>query len=226
MEQTSFHLSFVQSSTPITDPVSKLGGQPCWLQEPAWPVSRKTGKPMTFLAQLRLEGAPFGNPSPARMAYIFMTGAGFDEDAPETWDPELGESAVIIQPGVYAKPSTPSSQGPAAEHLHYDTPGVDRKRPAEFLIKTRLTSEHPFVAQDEVDAMDPTEQERISRSWRGVKSGGSPYWIQGEEFPFDPWFLVFQAEDDDLPIAVNFGTGIGYCFANAQLTEAKLLWQC
>ena len=36
------------------------------------------------------------------MAYMFMTGAGFDHRAMETWDPNDGETAVILQSGVQA----------------------------------------------------------------------------------------------------------------------------
>jgi hypothetical protein len=159
------------------------------------------------------------------MVYMFMTGAGFDEDARETWDPDLGENAVVVQPGSFDGPSTAAAQGPTVGHLHFDTPGVDRLGPAEFLIATEPRAEHPFIAEAEVDAMDPTDQERILESWRGTKSGGSPYMLQAERYPFSNGVLVFQSDEAALPIAVNFGLGIGYCFANEALSQGKLLWQ-
>src|SRR5439155_783936 len=37
---------------PITARVTKFGGQPVWLEEPAWPLTPATGEPMEFVAQV------------------------------------------------------------------------------------------------------------------------------------------------------------------------------
>ena len=42
-------LSSELTPAPITEPVSKLGGQPVWVDAPQWPLSRATGKPMSFV---------------------------------------------------------------------------------------------------------------------------------------------------------------------------------
>ncbi|HNO61948.1 MAG TPA: hypothetical protein PKH44_15045, partial [Plasticicumulans sp.] len=39
----------------VTACVTKFGGQPCWLKAPQWPLSRATGQPMRFIAQVALE---------------------------------------------------------------------------------------------------------------------------------------------------------------------------
>jgi uncharacterized protein YwqG len=80
---------------PITGRVTKFGGQPEWVEDPAWPLSTELGTPMRFIGQVtvpRTEGAP------ERMAYVFMT-QDDEEDADGTWEPEGGENAVICQPG-------------------------------------------------------------------------------------------------------------------------------
>jgi hypothetical protein len=42
-------ISYREVSSPNTTPVTKFGGQPVWLDEPSWPVSRVYGDPMQFI---------------------------------------------------------------------------------------------------------------------------------------------------------------------------------
>ncbi|MDA2812107.1 hypothetical protein O4J56_15795 [Nocardiopsis sp. RSe5-2] len=89
MDKQSLH--FKESDVPVREPVTKLGGQPVWLEEPAWPLSAETGNPMKFIGQVRLPGAR------VRLAYLFMTD---EEDFVDgTWEPEAGENAFFAQPG-------------------------------------------------------------------------------------------------------------------------------
>ncbi len=112
-------------------PVTKLGGQPVWLQAPQWPLSASLQEPMTFIGQFRLEGDDAG-----RMAYVFMTDG--DEHVDGTWEPEGGENAVIIQPDGKVPPFVavrglddgPSQ--PVEDHLPVDEPD-DEDEPWEFL---------------------------------------------------------------------------------------------
>lgn len=90
-EQTTRFLRFEKCDEPVREPVTKLGGQPVWLEEPEWPLSAETGDPMRFIGQVRLPGEQ------VRLGYIFMTeddGHGY-----ETMDPEAGENAFFAQPG-------------------------------------------------------------------------------------------------------------------------------
>ena len=50
------NLRFVESEAPIREPVTKFGGQPVWLDAPAWPLSASQGRPMRFLGQILVEG--------------------------------------------------------------------------------------------------------------------------------------------------------------------------
>lgn len=88
MYQPGACLEVVSSEGPIREPVTKVGGQPVWLEEPQWPLSRATGEPMQFLGQFTLDGG--------RLAYLFVRGEDFSG---ETAYAEGGENAVIIQPG-------------------------------------------------------------------------------------------------------------------------------
>jgi hypothetical protein len=81
-------LEFVSAGGPIREPVTKIGGQPVWLEAPQWPLSRETGEPLQFLGQFTLDGG--------RLAYLFM---GEHNVGYGTHDPEGGENAVVIQPG-------------------------------------------------------------------------------------------------------------------------------
>ncbi|CAM00692.1 hypothetical protein A8924_1767 [Saccharopolyspora erythraea NRRL 2338] len=84
-------LRFAEAAGPITEPVTKFGGQPVWLDEPTWPLSASTGRPMRFLGQVRLPG------DEPRLGYLFITD---EEDYVDgTWEPGGGENAFFAQPG-------------------------------------------------------------------------------------------------------------------------------
>src|SRR5689334_7009679 len=89
-------VTFHEVATPIREPVTKFGGQPVWIDRPAWPTGRKTGRPMRFICQVALDPLVFGI-IPTRMAYLFMTDE--EEFVDGTYEPEGGENAVVIQSG-------------------------------------------------------------------------------------------------------------------------------
>src|SRR5688572_9056985 len=64
-------ITFVEATAPIARPVTKFGGQPLWVAEPAWPRAAKTGERLRFIAQIALEPAVFGDLSGA-VAYLFL----------------------------------------------------------------------------------------------------------------------------------------------------------
>src|SRR4051812_27277543 len=99
----------VEAPEPIINLVTKFGGQPVWLDAPQWPISRATGQPMTFICQIVLTPDLFGMVF-ARMAYVFMTDV---DDIVETWDPDEGENAIILQPGPPSVPTQPLLTGPS-----------------------------------------------------------------------------------------------------------------
>ena len=149
MFQPGARLEFVSADGPISEPVTKIGGQPVWLEEPQWPFSRISGEPMQFLGQFTLGGG--------RLAYVFMG----DEDLSGL--PEGGDNAVVIQPGGRIPDFVTvraQAEGPAAcvDHLprlaEHDTsvflggPGVepdwihDERYPEKgWTLVVQLTSE-------------------------------------------------------------------------------------
>ena len=93
----SIRLLTFHTTPPITSPITKFGGQPVWIAQPQWPLSRSTGNQMRFIAQVYLpDDMRRGG---QQMAYIFMTD---EEDYVDgTWEPEGGENAVILQPCAF-----------------------------------------------------------------------------------------------------------------------------
>ena len=77
-------IEIAETDLPITDPVTKFGGQPVWIDEPAWPLSRETGNPMRFIGQLELR-EEYGFNTPAKMACL----AGLSEVIGEERDRKL-----------------------------------------------------------------------------------------------------------------------------------------
>lgn len=102
-----YSLTFHETQEPITQPVTKFGGQPVWLTDPQWPLSRSEGEPMQFICQIALDPQIFGE-TPGRIAYLFMTD---DEMVTNTSDPDGGENAIIIQPGSTKIPTQPLLTG-------------------------------------------------------------------------------------------------------------------
>ena len=63
----------------------------------------------------------------------------------------------------------------------------------------------------------------------GDKIGGTPGFIDGDEFPNDDpnWLLLLQLDSDNDNFAVNFGEeGLSFTFINKEGTKAKFMWQC
>jgi hypothetical protein len=129
-------IEFVESRSPLAAPVTKFGGQPVWIGDPQWPLSKSTGNPMRFIGQIAMESR--------RMAYVFMT----DEEqfVDGTWDPDGGENAVILQPGINTAKTAALTGGPT---LYRMVKKLFHKKlvaqPCEFsnLVKTRNSLTRP-----------------------------------------------------------------------------------
>jgi uncharacterized protein YwqG len=204
-------IEFLEATAPITALVTKFGGQPVWVSAPQWPLSRQTGKPMRFICQIALNQELFPGAA-ARMAYLFMTDEEDGEFVDGTYEPDGGENAVLLQPGTAPVPTASLAQGPTLYRM-VEKPGHDRLQaePCEFAVR--------LVEED--DASEPGNLEEN-------KIGGSPVFLQGEEFPFpDGRRLLLQLDSCSVPFYVNFGdAGVGYAFLNEAGDRAKFLWQC
>lgn len=188
-------LVFVPADGAVCVAVTKVGGQPLWLEEPQWPLSRQTGRPMEFLGQFALDGG--------RLAYLFMTS---DDQVDNTWQPEGGENALLIQPGG---------------------------RVPDFVTVERRV-EGPSCGTDQVpraagvsgEAEGDAGEDR--RPWQYLGGPGvEPHWLQGDQTPGEGWELVVQLDAGNLPYHFAFGdAGVGYAFASPDGKEGRFLWQC
>lgn len=222
-----------RTPTPIQKPVTKLGGQPVWVDTPAWPQSRKLGIPMLFIGQVVIEPALFHTP-PGRIAYIFITG---DPRVDETWEPRGGENAVIIQQVQPGRQPVTSDGPKLTETIWRDG------KPIQLDIELEATLE--FRAEPDHIEIPPTQLSPKARQKLGLqlaineqKIGGAPHWVQtGERAPTDFKLLLqlsnYPVTDDAsadnqrmLNPNFNFGTGTGYAMINAAATEGVLLWEC
>jgi len=212
-------LRFTVATTPITEPVTKFGGQPVWIAEPEWPLSRSTGEQMRFICQIALpEHLCHGT---QRMAYLFMTDPA-DGFVDGTFEPDGGENAVILQPAPFDRvvSARPRAIGPSLRAAHEEQLGfiasLSGARRQRILRDVELG-----VTEVEVDpaAPDPNLKSRLF---------GEPLWLQNDETPAGgPWDLIVQIDSANREFDVNFGdAGVGYAFIRRDGKAARFRWQC
>ena len=226
------HINFKKTDTPINTPTTKFGGQPVWVDTPAWPVSRTLEEPMQFIGQIALDvlGLPDSYP---QMAYIFMA----DDEAvlDEPWAPDSGGNCVLLQPST-ANPIVKTitiKTGPTLTEFE-DVQGFLRKKrvavPCEYEAQLLDAKDPDYCSPDDLLKLSDEIQEAHHGAALVNKIGGSPYFLQGEEFPPggpDKWRLILQLDSAQIPFDVNFGdVGVGYAFISNDGSEARFLWQC
>ena len=189
------------SAKPIRQPITKMGGQPVWLEAPQWPISPYFQEPMLFLGQVALDPALFGG-APGRLAYIFIT----DPDAIGTltlresrnagfWaEPFDGENAVIIQPGGrFLKDDLrvlPLATGPGLSRQRRGKRG--RGVPERVELRAHL------IASEDPDytAPEDTTDEQLAEN----KVGGTPALQADLDYPMlADWPLLVQLNLGNLP---------------------------
>jgi uncharacterized protein YwqG len=210
-----YTVSFHPTSAPITEPVTKFGGQPVWIAEPEWPLSEETGERMRFICQVALYPEIFGDVK-GKVAYVFMTDG--EDYVDGTWEPEGGENAVIIQPNGVNVATRPLGTGPSLyEMKEEEGEGVLQPVPCEFSVELELRDdpERGFADDSDGDA------------YEGVKIGGAPIFLQGEEYPEgEGWRLLLQLDSASVPFSVNFcDAGVGYAFISKDGLQGKFLRQ-
>ncbi len=217
-----------RAEAPIAAPITKFGGQPCWLEKAQWPISRLHGVPMEFIGQVALADVPSlpeDLRNSRRVAYIFMTGSEAGDEQPSTWESESGENAVILQPG-----------GGAAIVETEEISVEDTDLLPECIVRMTLREE-PTATDTDPDkpgfTIGPGTDLDIYSSMSVNKLGGTPAFIQAEEYPEigGPWRFILQLHDynqlaDGTIFGANFGTGQAYVFVSADGREGRMLWQC
>lgn len=218
-------ITFVPSQTPINGFVTKFGGQPTWYEKPQWPISGLTGEPLMFVCQISLDDALFPGTT-GRMAYVFINNG---DGAEISWDPDAGENAVIVQPGINLMPVSPLAAGPSL-HARVEQRAQQRIlwEPREFAVALALSEDPPFRSDEERGSWNQAQDQAYADRLSGNKIGGTPLFMQGDQFPGgDGWRLLLQLDSQGIPFWINFGdAGIGYAFLNSAGSTGKLLWQC
>ena len=222
-----YDIEFIEADAPITDPVTKFGGQPVWLERPEWPLSKELGRQMQFVCQIALDPDIFGV-SPGRMAYLFITGETEDEWVDGTYDPDSGENAVIVQPGGTNDAETVAEREGPSLYTFVDGRGWEGTVPCEYSVNLEPGEDPEYVGQDERAEWSEAEFDAYERSLDGNKVAGTPGFIQADEFPKrGPWRLLLQLDSMTVPFRVNFGdAGIGYAYISEDGQRGKFLWQC
>ena len=178
---------------------------------------------MRFVGQFILYPEIFGSLE-ASMAYIFM----YDDEpfVEGTWLPDVGENAVILQPGAWTGPAIASATGPTLYHATQRPDGTVEQVPVEYALRLTPGEDPDTLDEDEFRARDAWEEycEYVNES----KIGGTPAFLQNPEYPGSgEWKLLAQLNWDLFDYNINFGDGgVGYAFLNESGDTAKFLWQC
>jgi uncharacterized protein YwqG len=152
-----------------------------------------------------------------------------DDYVDGTWEPDGGENAVILQLGSVSVPVQPVTEGPT---LYRMVKKMFKSRlvpePCEFGIRGSVTEDPEFVPEAERADWSEEQRERYASALEGNKLGGTPMFLQADEFPGPgSWRLLMQLDSTRVPFYVNFGdAGIAYAFLSADGKTAKFLWQC
>jgi hypothetical protein len=181
---------------------------------------------MFFIGQVTLDPRVFGNIE-GRMAYLFMSDG--DDYLDGTWEPDGGENAVIIQPGEPIAPVQSIVDGPSLYRM-VPRPGRDRliAEPCEFAVRLVMSEDPDFLAERDRWKLDEESRRRYHEAVDGNKVGGTPGFMQGDEFPSDDYRkLLLQLDATRVPFFINFGDcGIGFAFLSNNGRSGKFLWQC
>jgi|GraSoi2013_100cm_1033763.scaffolds.fasta_scaffold13666_3 hypothetical protein len=222
-------ITYREVTAPITDPVTKFGGQPVWVSQPCWPLSRRYGTPMQFVCQIVLSTELFAGLE-GQMAYLFMAD-DYEPGVAWTWDPADGENALIIQPGGrWEGPSVPVVEGLSL----YRRTWTDARwagTPCEFAVDLRTGDDPEARTWDNVDPDDPSAWSAYMAALFEDKLGGTPVPTVNEpKFPdAQNWRLLLQlntkVNDADDPFFLNFASdGVGYAFLSQDGHQGTFLW--
>ncbi|MFB7473574.1 hypothetical protein [Kitasatospora sp. NPDC056184] len=210
---------------PISDPVAKLGGQPVWLADPAWPVDPSSGRPLVFIGQFPIPGDEL------RLAYLFL-----DEDdlIMGGIDPEAGDAVLLVQPdgrippfAVIGPPGTrgrtlwrrgaDDSELPVEWHVDLQPvpPGTDRSIDDQAAFERSMRGEGPAVGMPDGEVLHdyvggtacyPNHYARVEAPWQFL-------------------FKISDTPDDEDPYFLNFGYGYGFGFVSPDHREGRFFWE-
>lgn len=207
--------------SPINDPVTKLGGQPVWIDKPQWPIGT-TGAPLMFVGQFEMKYVL--SDSCTRLGYVF-----FSDDPVNSYygDADKGDCVVILQPGgIYYGPTQPLRHGPTV----YKCTWSNRDRlitPCEFAIDLTEKEEEPVGTWDDVDPNDEGAWNKYFDALIEDKVGGRAVPTgntMGCPLPVpDDWRLLVQLNSEEREdFFLSFGgDGTGWAFVSPDGRSGK-----
>lgn len=150
-----------------------------------------------------------------------------EEQVVPAWDPDSGENAVIVQPGLPPSVQTmPMPTGPSL-YEYVEVPGQELMQayPCEYLVDMERRTDPDFQDEAHRQGMDDPSFERYSKEVEGNKIGGAPAFLQDDAFP-PGGQLLLQLDSAQVPFYVNFGDcGVGFAFISPDGTQGKFLFQ-
>jgi hypothetical protein len=209
-----------------TEPVTKVGGQPNWIAGPQWPLSRFSGTKMHFLAQFSLDSELFPD-SLSTMAYVFEADPEPSSDAGDIWQPGGGENAVILQPaGVPDVDTVPEATGPTIMTTVSDAAGTLREKQVTYVARLDRVTDPALVLHEQLDTLSDDESTAYLQAVEFDKIGGTPAFIQDEEFPMCGRASTLAAQVSLVPSDWNLGDGgVGYVFMDRSGVNGRYLAQ-
>jgi predicted DNA-binding WGR domain protein len=218
-------VGFEEVKSPVTEPITKFGGQPVWISEPKWPICSDNNKPIPFLCQIALDPRIFGD-CPNKMAYIFA--GDYEGDGGDGgWPTDHGDCAVILQPDNtiwrprwVARRSKPDSYqnlaiGPTIYYGLEEGQHPWQGGLLEWIPKTEFALDYEFINKKKRQAWSENRQNQYYEQLADNKFGGTPLlWDEDFaplEFP-DNWNLLLQMNASDganpaLPFCHSYGDG-------------------
>ncbi|MFB6562894.1 hypothetical protein ACFCYH_29045 [Streptomyces sp. NPDC056400] len=221
-------MSFRAAREPVTEPVSKFGGQPVWLDGPAWPVHPRTSEPLVFVGQFRVPG------DEVRLAYLFLHEEGMDMGGAA---PEDGEAVVLVQPGgripSFVSVGPPGTRGRTLWRWGPD----DTEVPVEWLTDLAPLPPELDEAANRAAAFarwlrgEGPEVEFPEEEGPEDFQGGEAVYPNHRAFGIDAsWRFLCQfqdrGEDAADPFFLNFGYGSGFLFLSSDHLEGRFLSDC
>ena len=190
---------------------------------------------MQFICQISLRDAPLEGTGDG-VAYLFMTGGSEDGWVDGTYLAEGGENAVIVQPdGVPpAVDLIPEREGPSLYRMESGRDGSLVPVPCEYAVELTPGEDPEHVPEGERSDWSDEEYLAYYEGLEGSKIGGTPGFVQGDEFPEgagEPpereWRLLLQLDSTGVPFYVDFGdSGVGYAYLAEDGSAGRFLWQC
>ncbi|HAS42583.1 MAG TPA: hypothetical protein DCS93_19035 [Microscillaceae bacterium] len=187
---------FVESSSPITEPISKFGGQPVWINTPHWPLDPYSSEPMLFMGQIALKNDIFPT-SDGLVAYIFFGAA---------LEPVTGSAlAIVLQNpqddffNTHSNPEikfTSEATGPTIYEFNEEDEMVSK----EYLLSFQNLKEEesvPFEERYTQGELDIEVGYNFSKpELAGNKIGGQPIYVERRTppdcFTSDDWHILLQ----------------------------------